>query len=57
MASRSEGATSRDDQELQRRGDELVSLLKRTHQGGGSAARKAPKWAHDLLDWLWPSKK
>jgi hypothetical protein len=19
-------------------------------------AGRAPKWAHDLLDWLWPSK-
>lgn len=23
----------------------------------GHLAGKAPQWVHDLIDWLWPSKK
>ncbi|HEX2764053.1 MAG TPA: hypothetical protein VHM92_09485 [Allosphingosinicella sp.] len=47
---------TKDDREIDRRGEELVALLKRKRPAdGGPAARKgAPKWAHDLLDWLWP---
>jgi hypothetical protein len=34
---------------------ELLKLFveREREPGGGSAERNAPKWAHDLLDWLW----
>jgi hypothetical protein len=40
-----------------KRGEALVAELqafgKKLGGGHGGPPKKAPKWAHDLLDWLW----
>jgi hypothetical protein len=42
------------DAELARRGEQVIQALSRVRPaGGGAAARKAPSWAHALLDLLW----
>jgi hypothetical protein len=40
-----------DEKELDRRGEALLAELQKINKG--PPKKKAPKWVHDVIDWIW----